>query len=412
MDALNDREPVDVLQDRGEMFAGTGMIEHVAHLREELDRVRGEKKDFKRERDMYHSIREVAAMRMKNVRGKLTTVKKATEEDDVRHRAEKEVHEKKLKHLQSEHQDTVSEVKEARLVTADTLQKEQDELRDELCSNMKAIMVDMHSSEYEHQVKELDLKHQEEMAATRDKLDRGHAEYTDKWEEKLQKRKLLTDSMLIQRKLEWETRIVAVQQKGDTTIRDVKEKAEEKDALVLKQTNEAIDNFTKENRKLKREVNIIKQDVDSALLEKLQLEESLTKVRKETAFWDKMQTCTEKMPPMPKLKVLKDLRVDHAGLEKQFCKVQQERDELLASFEQTVLKKQQEADFLNIMLERRIQAVKDRLEEVEAQLQSAASAPNMDLTGLTNKEEGNNVCPVGSYGHGWTWSHEDRERTT
>lgn len=67
------------------------MIEHIAHLREELDRVREEKKDFKQERDMYHSMSAVAAMRIKKVGVKLKTVERDAEEDEVRHRAEKEV---------------------------------------------------------------------------------------------------------------------------------------------------------------------------------------------------------------------------------------------------------------------------------------------------------------------------------
>lgn len=117
----------------------------------------------------------------------------------------------------------------------------------------------------------------------------------------------------------------------------------------------------------------------------------------------------------PKIKVLKVLKADHGVLEQIFSKVQYklkikikahfmsipckhvspylvqlqlEGDELLASFEQNILRKQHEADLPNVLLERKLQSVKDRLEEVEAQLQSVLSAPNMDhtaLIGLINK---------------------------
>lgn len=77
----------------------------------------------------------------------------------------------------------------------------------------------------------------------------------------------------------------------------------------------------------------------------------------------------------------------HLCVSSYLVQVELERDELLASFEQTVLRKQQETDLPNIVMERKVHAVKDRLEEVLAQLQSAASAPNLDHTNLTNKEE-------------------------
>lgn len=75
----------------------------------------------------------------------------------------------------------------------------------------------------------------------------------------------------------------------------------------------------------------------------------------------------------------------HLCVSSYLVQVELKRDELLASFEQTVLRKQQEADLPNIVMERKVQAVEDRLEEVQAQLQTWTT--HTDLTDLTNKEE-------------------------
>ncbi|XP_037548802.1 dynein regulatory complex subunit 4 [Nematolebias whitei] len=367
------------------------MMEHIARLQEELDREREERKFFQLERDKYHSMREITATKLEEVRAKLKTLERAAEEDDERYRVENEVYEQKLKHLLCEHQNTVSELKEARLVTADTLHEEQDELEDELSNSMRAIMVDMHGSDYENQVKELELKHQEEMAATRDNLERLFTETTAKYEEKMQmlqqEQEMMTDNQCSERELQWKSHIVDLTEDHNKFFRDTTTEANFK----LKQDVEAIDELNEEIPKLKLEVRKMTQDTQSVLQENLHLTELLTKVRTETAYLEKKaKFCSEKKIKNPKIKVLKDLKADHGVLEQRFSKLQLERDELLGSFEQNVLRKQHEADLPNVLLERKLQTVKDRLEEVEAQLQSVLSAPNMDhaaLIGLTNKME-------------------------
>lgn len=62
-----------------------------------------------------------------------------------------------MKHLLCEHQNTVSELKADRLVAADALRKEQEELEDELFNKMRAITVEMQGLNVENHVKELEL---------------------------------------------------------------------------------------------------------------------------------------------------------------------------------------------------------------------------------------------------------------
>lgn len=62
-----------------------------------------------------------------------------------------------MKHLLCEHQNTVSELKEDRLVAADARRKEQDELEDELFNKMRAIKVEMQESGIGNRIKELEL---------------------------------------------------------------------------------------------------------------------------------------------------------------------------------------------------------------------------------------------------------------
>lgn len=70
--------------------------------------------------------------------------------------------------------------------------------------------------------------------------------------------------------------------------------------------------------------------------------------------------------------------------------LQLERDELYKSFSQRIQKVQHKGDVKNELLERKVKALTDSLEEMQAQLCSVLSASNMDQTaldGITNKIE-------------------------
>lgn len=62
-----------------------------------------------------------------------------------------------MKHLLCEHQNTISELKADGLVSAELLQKEQEQLETVLHKEMRAIMVDMQELNNENLIKELKL---------------------------------------------------------------------------------------------------------------------------------------------------------------------------------------------------------------------------------------------------------------
>lgn len=70
--------------------------------------------------------------------------------------------------------------------------------------------------------------------------------------------------------------------------------------------------------------------------------------------------------------------------------LQLERDELYETFDQSVHKVQHKGEVKSALLERKLTALTDRLEETQAQLCSVLSASNIDqtaLSGITDKVE-------------------------
>jgi len=73
-----------------------------------------------------------------------------------------------------------------------------------------------------------------------------------------------------------------------------------------------------------------------------------------------------------------------------FTQLQLERDELYKSFAMNIESYQCKADLGNVVLEKKLQALTDSLEKMQAQLHSVLSAPNMDhtaLSGVTSNAE-------------------------
>lgn len=63
--------------------------------------------------------------------------------------------------------------------------------------------------------------------------------------------------------------------------------------------------------------------------------------------------------------------------------MQLERDELYKAFTQNIQRVQEKGGMKTVLLEKKLKALTDSLEETQAQLSSVLSAPNMDQTALS-----------------------------
>ncbi|KAM6943601.1 dynein regulatory complex subunit 4, partial [Xenentodon cancila] len=125
--------------------------EHIARLREEVDREREERNYFQLERDEVDTFREVSDRKLEVINSE-----KFTEDDEERFQEEIRVYKLKIKHLLCEHENTISELKADGLVTAEVQQKEQEQLKRELLKKKRAIMVDMEELNSDIPIRELE----------------------------------------------------------------------------------------------------------------------------------------------------------------------------------------------------------------------------------------------------------------
>ncbi|KAM7424042.1 hypothetical protein PAMA_000415 [Pampus argenteus] len=363
--------------------------EHIVHLREELDREREERNYFQLERDKIHTFWEITERQLEEVKAERKNLDKEIEDDEGRHQVEIKVYKQKMKHLLCEHQNTISELKADGLMSTDVMQKEQEQLENELDKRMGGIKIDMQELDIESLVKELELKHDEIMTKTRTSWEKQLTETQAKYEKKMELQQQEMDNIrkseTSEKKDFWSSHITTLIRDHNTVFSDLTAlvKGMEQDLDINNSLKEKI-----QDMKVKQK----EKDVPGVLQGNKHLDDLLSKVKEETEVMEKIKFSVQKKDPNENVKVkeLTDRKRDYAVLEQKFSELQLERDELYQTFTQNVQKVQRNADLMIMQLENRLKWMTDSLEKTQAQFSSVLSASNMDQTalgGITNKIE-------------------------
>ncbi|KAA8595585.1 dynein regulatory complex subunit 4 [Etheostoma spectabile] len=368
--------------------------EHIVRLREQLDREREERNYFQLERDKIHTFWEITDRQLEEVKAQRKNFDKDIEEAEGRHQVEIKVYKQKMKHLLCEHQNMISELKADGLVSTQVMQKEQEELENQFHEDMFTIRVNMQELNSENLIRELELKHSDEITKTKSIWMKQLAEIETKYKKKMDLLPTELDNMrknaTIEREDHWSSHI-------NTLIEDHDKAFSDAHALVnrMQQDLDVSDSLKAQIEELNMKQKEKEKELVRLLQENKSLAEMLSKVVDESAENEKKikYYATKKdAKERVKKKELDDLKLDHETLEQQFSKLQLERDELYTTFTQNIQKVQRKADLKNTQLERKLKDLTDVLEKTQAQLFSVLSASNMDQTaldGVTKKIEEN-----------------------
>ncbi|XP_068435235.1 dynein regulatory complex subunit 4 isoform X2 [Clinocottus analis] len=366
--------------------------EHIVRLREELDREREERNYFQLERDKIHTFWEVTNNKLEEVKAEKHNLDKDIEDDEGHHQVEIKVYKQKMKHLLCEHHNMISELKADGLVSTQVVQEQQNKLETELHEDMRAVMVDMQELDNEKLVKELELKHNEEMTKTSNIWEKQIAENQAKYEKKMTLLLQELDNMMKNGTSEvedqWNSHI-------NTLIEDHKKAFIEVDALIIciKQDMDMNESLKAQKKGTEMKQKEKEKDLAGLLQENKHLSGLLSKVKEENADIEKQMkyfVLEKDVSEQVKKKKLGGLKCDYETLEQKFCKLQLEKDELEKTFTQNTQQMQDKADWQSVLLERKLKGLIDGLEKTQAQLLSVLSASNLDQTaldGVSNKIE-------------------------
>ncbi|XP_029950820.1 dynein regulatory complex subunit 4 [Salarias fasciatus] len=363
--------------------------EYIVRLREELDREREERNYFQLERDMIHSFWQVTDRKLAEVKAKLKNLEKEIEDNEAHHQVEIKVYKQKMKHLLFEHQNTICELEADGVVSAEAVQKDQERLEKELHEEMRELLIDTQHLQDETLVKELKMKHNEDVTATKNEWEEYFAEFDAETKKKMllmqQEQENTRRMMISDRERLWNTHVTDLKEDIRDTVAEAGPDALREKKIDITETLTSIDEHIKLQECKKMELNTILQD-NKRLAEFVSNEESqqFADVQKRINYYSQKTDTIENT----KIKKLNALKRDLEALEVKFNKLQLDKDEMKKTFDQNTQATQQEAAAESRRLEREVRALADRVEETQAQLSSVLSASNTDHTALrmiTNK---------------------------
>ncbi|KAJ3619672.1 hypothetical protein MTP99_005336 [Tenebrio molitor] len=339
-------------------------------IKEENEREREERNFFQLERDKLRTFWEITKNELEEARAKLRNKDRQIEEAAEKNEEELKFYKQKVKHLQYEHQNNLTDCKAEALVSLKMAQDDHTEQERELLRDKRDLKAQMREQELAHQdqIKSLKLQQSEEISNIRNQFELKEKELENKYEKKFAdlKQELNTKhnmemAEMEERKNNQITDLSKHHEKvfnemknyyNDITLNNLALISSLKDQMeVLRKQNERMSkqvaDVTAENKKL---VEPLKQALSDVAEYKRQLEHYEK---------DKLSLANTKAKLNATRQELEDLRWANDALQLRFEKLEAEKEELSRRFVSAMLEVQQRTGQKNILLQKRIQTLAD-----------------------------------------------------
>ncbi|KAJ3188149.1 Dynein regulatory complex subunit 4 [Gaertneriomyces sp. JEL0708] len=379
----------------------TDLEAEIKRLTEELAAEREERNFFQMERDKITSFWDITKNNLAQARAELLNKDRELEELEEKHQVEIKVYKQKVKHLLYEYQNNVAHIQADSERALQLDQEDHSNREQQLKRDKRALKLELKELELSHEdiVKNLKLKHDEETTRMRTDFERQARELYAKYEKKM---KMLRDDLELKRKNEIHEieerkngQINALMKNHDKAFGEIKNYYNDitlNNLALINSLKEQVEEMKKkEERNEKQMADVatenkrLSEPLQAALSECESLKRQLQNHQK-----DKISLRDTK----GRLKVLeekyKSLSWEHEVLEQRFEQVQKERDELYEGFVDKIVTVQQKTGFKNLVLEKKIESLRDTVEKRDLQVSEILKASNLDPTavaGVTKRLE-------------------------
>ncbi|XP_026179652.1 dynein regulatory complex subunit 4-like [Mastacembelus armatus] len=373
--------------------------EHIIRLREELDREREERSYFQLERDKIQAFWEISKRNLEETKAELRNRRREREEAEERHRVEITVYKQKLKHVLSEHHNTITELKMDGTASSSLIQNQHTESELGLRRDVHGLREDFRERRLQNQncIKELRLQHQVELMELTNEYDRTIREIEIKNQKKMQAmveaedRKRRAEVSELEDRMR--SRVATLTEDHDRALRGAEEYYSAAQSKVLadqKVLKEELAEVQKQHARADKELSAVQQE-NRRLSESLQdAELQLPELHKQLQQHHQARAAAAASRARVKAteKELRDVTVQLELLLQAFQKVQQERDELLEKQTEAILAVQQKSGLKELLLDRKLAALTETVEKKEAELCAVLSSSSIEQaagSGSTNR---------------------------
>jgi|UniRef100_A0A7S4LKJ4 hypothetical protein len=348
---------------------------------------------FQLERDKINKFWDISKSELEAAKNELRIKDREIEEAEERHQVEMKVYKQKVRHLLYEHKVQVKQLKESgekALAEATDEHKEKiGEMKKDkrgLHTNLKELL-----NQHEEDIKGARQGHQRLLSLRKAEAEKNMREMTEKYEKKI---KILRDELELRRKAEIHDieerknehikELVAKHEAAFAEIKDYYNDITSKNLDLIKSLKEEVANMKKNEQYNEKLMFEIAQE-NKRLNEPLQkANKEVDTLRHELANYEKDKMSLKNT--RSRLLVLEDqfkkLEETHTELEGQFSKVETERDNLVANFQDSLLDVRERAGFKNTILEQRLAEVQQELDTKDTQLSQVLQAAKLEPSSL------------------------------
>ncbi|TPX34391.1 hypothetical protein SmJEL517_g02952 [Synchytrium microbalum] len=362
---------------------------------EESVKQKEERNFYQLERDKIADFWEISKQELVDTRAELLNKDRELEEQEEKHQVEIKVYKQKVKHLLYEYQNNVAHLQ------ADSeraLQHDQDEHAGQeaaLRRDSRALSLELRERSLVHEaaVRDLKLKHDAEIAKLRADFDRHARELHARYE---RRSKNVREELEVKRKAE----IHEVEERKNGQINALMRGHEKAFAEIKNYYNDITLNNLALINSLKEQVEEMKKKEERSeklmadiTAENKRLSEPLTAALNECESLKRQLLSHEKdrqalASTKARLKVteekFKQLEWEHEVLTQRFERAQKERDELYEEFVERIQGVQQKTAFKNLILEKKVESLRENLERKDLQLSEVLRASNLDPVSIGN----------------------------
>ncbi|XP_056892031.1 dynein regulatory complex subunit 4-like isoform X3 [Takifugu flavidus] len=338
------------------------LVEHFVRLREELDREREEKSFFQLERDKIREFWEISKRSLEEANAQLRNQQREKEEAEECHRVEITVFKQKLKNVVSEQQNAMAKMKMEGVATAMLVQNRNMEAELGLRRDVSSLHANCREKEHHthNSLRELQLKHQVELMDLASSYDRRIKETEEKYLKNLQ-------SLLEAEGKQRQAEIKKLDEQMKSQMVTLKEEHD-------RAHREAEEYYSAVQRKLLEDQKLLKREMAEATKVQAKAGRELSAAEQEnTRLREAMQEAEHKL-------IQAQEQAEQSRKKKARMKLEQERDELLRTQADTILELQQKIGLKEQLLQRKMEALTEAVENREAQLYAVLSAANLDPT--------------------------------
>lgn len=345
--------------------------------------------EFQQQREKLNYFWIVEKKNLEDKKAELRNKERELQDLEEKHQVEIKVYKQRVKHLLYEHQNEITMLKTEAEVALKCAQDEHRTGEAELKADRRSLKLQLKEMELSHEdyLKSLKQEQDKNITLLRQEFERTARELNLKYERKM---KSVRDSLEARRKQE----TALIEERKNSHIAQLMKAHEKAFGEIKNYYNDITHNNLDLIKSLKEEVSAMKkkdaqdekskyeiaqenkrmqEPLDDALENVKRLKEAQKRYNRERG---ELQLTKERLLVLEDQ--LKNLTWEHEVLRQRFAQVTAERDGLYERFQGTIYNVQQKSGFKNLLLEKKLSALSEALEQKEAQLNEVLARANLD----------------------------------